>query len=350
MDYNELLTPISDTRPSGEDLLFSTEYDTIKEARRADDPSLDQGDWVTDLKTADWAGVAKQCSVLLSKRSKDLQLAAWWTEAQTQLQGFAGLAQGYRLVAGLCDQYWDDLYPLAEDGDQEQRIGVLSWLLAHSLQWVRKLPVAQSAQGRYGLGDFEAARTRREGSSIPALDVLEAARKATPREFYMRLMEVVPDCREALATLERSVDARLGNEGPSFTALRDQLDYVGDVVRRFARDAGVLIDGTVAEEPASNDEFAPTTGESAASPSQSAPLPAGVIATRKDAIAQLRRVAEFFRRTEPHSPVAYLADKAARWGEMPLHVWLKKVIKDDATLASMVEMLDVEESSGDEQG
>ena len=348
MDNNELLTPVSDTRPAGEDLLFSSEYDTIKEARRADDPSLDQGDWVTDLKSADWAAVSKQCSALLSKRSKDLQLAAWWTEAQTQLQGFAGLAQGYRLVAGLCDQFWDDLYPLAEDGDQEQRIGVLSWLLAHSLQWARKLPVAQSAQGRYGLADFEAARARREGSSAPALEVLEAARKATPREFYMRLMEVVPDCREALATLERSVDARLGNDGPSFTALRDQLEHLGDVIRRFARDAGVLIDGAVADEPASNDEFAPTGSEVVLAPS--APLPAGVLATRKDAILQLRRVAEFFRRTEPHSPVAYLADKAARWGEMPLHVWLKKVIKDDATLARMVEMLDVEESGGDEHG
>ena len=61
------------------------------------------------------------------------------------------------------------------------------------------------------------------------------------------------------------------------------------------------------------------------------------------ALAQLRQVAEFFRRTEPHSPVAYLADKAARWGEMPLHVWLKRVIKDDSTLAQMQELLDIDE-------
>ena len=32
---------------------------------------LDQGDWVTDLKTADWALVSKQCATLLGKRSKD---------------------------------------------------------------------------------------------------------------------------------------------------------------------------------------------------------------------------------------------------------------------------------------
>ncbi|MGT2434431.1 hypothetical protein ACU4HD_47795 [Cupriavidus basilensis] len=36
---------------------------------------------------------------------------------------------------------------------------------------------------------------------------------------------------------------------------------------------------------------------------------------------QLRDVAEFFRQTEPHSPVAYLAARAAKWGDMPLHAW-----------------------------
>jgi len=52
-------------------------------------------------------------------------------------------------------------------------------------------------------------------------------------------------------------------------------------------------------------------------------------------------VAEFFRRTEPHSPVAYLADKAAHWGEQPLHVWLRSVIKDEASFAHIEELLGV---------
>jgi type VI secretion system protein ImpA len=63
--------------------------------------------------------------------------------------------------------------------------------------------------------------------------------------------------------------------------------------------------------------------------------------TRAQAIAQLRAVAEYFRRTEPHSPVAYLADKAAAWGEQPLHVWLRGVIKDDASFAHVEELLGV---------
>jgi type VI secretion system protein ImpA len=67
----------------------------------------------------------------------------------------------------------------------------------------------------------------------------------------------------------------------------------------------------------------------------------GPLQSRAQALAQLRAVADYFRRTEPHSPVAYLADKAAHWGEQPLHVWLRSVVKDDAAFAHIEEMLGV---------
>ena len=70
-------------------------------------------------------------------------------------------------------------------------------------------------------------------------------------------------------------------------------------------------------------------------------VPSGPIQSRAQALAQLTAVAEFFRRTEPHSPVAYLADKAARWGEMSLHEWLRTVVKDDGALSHVEELLGV---------
>ena len=71
-------------------------------------------------------------------------------------------------------------------------------------------------------------------------------------------------------------------------------------------------------------------------------LPAGALATRAQALAQLRQVADFFRRTEPHSPVAYLADKAAQWGDMPLHAWLRSVMREPSALAHLEELLGIE--------
>ena len=73
---------------------------------------------------------------------------------------------------------------------------------------------------------------------------------------------------------------------------------------------------------------------------QAAPI-GGAVQSRAQALAQLRAIAEFFRRTEPHSPVAYLADKAAEWGSQPLHEWLRGVIKDQAAYAHVEELLGV---------
>lgn len=340
LELEDLLAPISDVSPCGEDMSFSAEFDAILDARRADDPSLAQGEWVSDLKYADWSSASKDCSALLRNRSKDLRLAVWLTEAETQSDGFAALALGYRLVAGLCDRYWDELHPRIEDGDVEERVGNMSWLLTHSAQWLRKLPLTSAAQGAYGIADFEAARTRATDGSAdgqPTPERLDAARRDTPHEFYQQLMTDVPDCVEALAALQQSIDRRLGQDGPSFTALRDQLVHLQATAARFARDAGIVTDGI---EPAPEIVGAPVTEPQArhAGPRS--------LDSRKAALAQLRDVADFFRRTEPHSPVAYLADKAARWGEMPLHVWLKRVIKDDVALSHIEELLDI----GDPQG
>ena len=52
-------------------------------------------------------------------------------------------------------------------------------------------------------------------------------------------------------------------------------------------------------------------------------------------------MAAFFRATEPHSPVAYLAERAAQWGDMPLHTWLRTVVKDQTVLSTMEELLGV---------
>ncbi|ATS51785.1 type VI secretion system protein TssA [Xanthomonas citri pv. glycines] len=353
LDLDVLLTPISDKQSAGEDLSFSIEFDRIQEARRSDDPTLDQGEWQTDIKYADWSSVARQCGDLLQTRTKDLRLAGWLTEAITQIDGFAGLALGYRLIAGLCDRYWDEVHPLVVDGDHEERIGNLSWLLTNSLQWLRAVPIASGPQGRFGLNDFEAAHTRSanpgsgDEEGQPSLELLEAARRDTPHDFYRQLVDALLNCAETLQALQAAVDERLGIDGPSFSAVREQVEHLQRTVARFARDAGLLLDGEAdAGHHAMPDiEFDSTATKDAAPPAPSALRePGSAPTTRKEALAQLRRVAEFFRRTEPHSPVAYLAEKAARWGEMPLHVWLKRVIKDDSVLNQMEEMLDVNQN------
>lgn len=52
------------------------------------------------------------------------------------------------------------------------------------------------------------------------------------------------------------------------------------------------------------------------------------VLSRGSALIQIQRVADYFRRIEPHSPVAHQLDRAVRWGRMSLEQLLAEVIPD----------------------
>jgi len=329
IDVNKLLAPVSDAQPCGEDLAFSSEIDAIVRARQADDPSLEQGAWVTDLKEADWKFVAKQCATLIEKRSKDLQLAVWLAEAGVKTGGLRGLADSLELIAALCERYWDGLYPLPDEDGFERRIGNLAWVASRIAPWLRAVALTEGNPA-FALSDFDVARAH----GGEQLAKLEAARQRGARSFYQGLLRDCAQCRTAIDRLEQSVDARLAADGPSFTAAKSGLESVLMFVKPLAGEEG----GGQAEVG----NVQPPAGAAPAQADMPAPGAAGPLQTRTQALAQLRAVAEYFRRTEPHSPVAYLAEKAAHWGEQPLHVWLRAVVKDDASFAHIEELLGVE--------
>lgn len=326
----QLLHPVSAASPCGEDLAFSPELDAIAQARKADDPSIEQGAWVTALKEADWKFVAKRCAQLLETRSKDLQLAVWLAEANARMAGLRGLADALLVIAGLCERYWDGLYPLPDEGGFEQRIGNLAWIAARAPQLALECPVTEGVA--LSMRDIEAARVQ----GAAKIAEVEAARSRSSRAFQQALLDDCHACLAALDALEAAVDARLGTEGPGFSTARTALQNLAHFVTPGATPAGAAA-GLVPGQP--RPAAAPTPLPVAASGQA---LPAGPIQSRAQALEQLRAVADFFRHAEPHSPVAYLADKAAAWGEQPLHLWLKTVVKDAGALAHVEELLGID--------
>jgi type VI secretion system protein ImpA len=341
LNLERLLAPVGGARPCGEDLAFSVEIDAIVRARQADDPSLEQGAWVTELKEADWKFVARQCADLIAQRSKDLQLAVWLAEAETKTAGLRGLADSLMLVAALCDRWWDSLYPLPDEDGHERRIGNLSWLAARIAPLLREVPLTESQAGQpaYALRDFDVARMH-GGDELARLETAKA--RSTPA-FFAALLRDCEHCAGALERIEHSVDARLGVDGPSFSAAKSGLQSVMLFVKPMVKEGAAPAE---AGKPAGGAPVvARVESAAAAAPAGMAVIGGGPPQSRAQALAQLREVAEFFRRTEPHSPVAYLAEKAAHWGEQPLHVWLRSVVKDDASFAHIEEMLGVAQQS-----
>ena len=80
INVDECLVPIPGENPSGQSLAYELVYDELREARRSEDDSH-QGDWQRRIKTADWERVIELGTELLQNQTKDLQIAAWVTEA-----------------------------------------------------------------------------------------------------------------------------------------------------------------------------------------------------------------------------------------------------------------------------
>ena len=332
---DQLLNPIRDDLPAGADLSFSPELDAITQARKFDDPSLDQGEWVTDVKEADWDFVVKKCSGLLQQKSKDLRLAVWLAEAGAKKYRMRGLAEGLLVLAGLIDKFWDQgLFPESDGDDHDQRIGNLAWILARVPALLREMPVTDGNSSKYTSIDFDKARKNPTGDM--KLADLENARRASSTPFRTAFAADAQYCMEALLKLEKAADVRLGQDSPGFAAARDAVD---SMIRLVPSPVG----SAPANEAPATQDFT-TVGNDQGMPhavQSSHSGPPGAIHTRFQALSQLRAVAEFFRRTEPHSPVSYFADKAADAGDQDLAAFLRSVVKDPASMAHIEELLGI---------
>jgi type VI secretion system protein ImpA len=357
VDMEALLAPIPGANPAGEDVSYA-EYDSLKEARRADEPHLEQGEWRTELKIAQWPKVRELASEVLTHKSKDLQVACWLTESLTYLHGFPGVESGLQVIDGLLIRFWEDLYPEKEDGDLGQRTARLDWLNTYLPQAILEIPVTLREVGGYNFRHWQESReldnlARKsleaaqqaiaEGKTTS--DAFEKAVAATPGSYYADLFEQVSHSREAFAQLAKTVDKRFGKDAPSLAKISGELSNCWNLTLRIATDKGVISAAPTTETPAAGQPMAsPAITETTPSLSPQVPIvvtPAGLPQNREEALRRLNEIALFFRQTEPHSPVSYLIERATKWAKMPLEQWLRDVIKDEGILQNLRETLGI---------
>lgn len=350
--FKDILEPLSEEAPCGDDLSFSSEFDRVQEARREDDPTMDYGEWQTTLKQADWNAVAHTCTQLLLQRSKDVRLSAWLAEGLIKTDGFAGLADGMEVMACLMERFGPDLYPKADTEDQEVRVGTMRWFISRMSQLVRQVAITEGGTGCFSLHDYDSARLLQvqlqrhpdalsDGENRITLEQFFAAVAQTDNQHYIDWLDDIKRCRSALQNLARASAMLYGMENPSFTLLAESLDDVSLRLQVIGQERGIV------NNPAA---VISTNPENLALNMTDPSLqmdPSLTIRTRTQALEQLRQVAAFFRITEPHSPVAYLADKAAQWGDMSLHSWLCSVVKDHGTLSHIEELLGMKADADD---
>jgi type VI secretion system protein ImpA len=358
IDIETLLVPISTERPSGESLQYSPLYDEIREARRSDD-NLTQGDWEREPKAAEWPKVVDLSTTALSTQSKDLQIGAWLTEAVVELHGFVGLRDGLRFMRGLHERFWDTLYPEMDGEDLEARANTLAFLDSRLDLLLKKVTLTSGGTGtQYSYLQWEEStkfdipakldemdsdayariselKEQAEAEGKTTSDAWRKAKDSTRRAFYESTYLLLNECWEEFQVLDREMDRRFGRQTPGLGSLKKALDAVRTLVEKLVKEKRIL-------EPDPVEDSGSVSGEASTEGEGGAPGVSGPLRTRAEALRRLAEVAQYFQRTEPHSPVAYLVERAIKWGQMPLELWLEDVIKDGTVLGHLKETLGLE--------
>jgi len=365
VNFEELLVPIPGDNPSGESMLYAGLHDEIREARRADD-ALAQGEWKRDAKTSDWPRVVSLGTEALTAKTKDLQVAAWLTEALLNLHGFAGLHDGMRLMRGLIERFWDTLYPEAEAGDLEARANAVDLFnRPFFLAALQMVPITGNPVGanysylqykdstKFDIPDTLDNLPYEDRERLVALKELAAtegkitseqwrtAKNASNRAFYEGVFSLVNLCWQESRALDDLLDEKFQRQTPGLTDFKKSLEAIRSTVENIVKEKRILEPDPVT---ATDDSEADAAG-GGAGPAGTGRA-AGPVATRADALRRLGEVAEFFRSTEPHSPVSYLLQRAIHWGQIPLESWLDEVVKDPGVLAQIRETLGLKPAEG----
>lgn len=348
IELESLLKPIADDNPVGDDIRenasATSPYSTIKDARTAARASERNHMFDSDTSEADqlWRQVLDLAPDILQNHAKDLEVASWYTEALIRRYGFQGLRDGFRLIHGLINQYWDDIYPLPDEDGIETRVASLAGLNGEGNEGVlippiRKAEITQGNDpGPYSLWEYQQVldveklideEDKREKLSKLGfgLEDINEAVSQSDESFFIDITEDISESIDTYREISQTLDERCGiNDSPPTSNIINILQDCLGAIKHLAK----FKLPSDEEEDQSADSAESDTADFNASSQNNAQNISGPVKSREDAFRQLKNISAFFRKTEPHSPISYIIERAVVWGDMPLDSLIKELIPD----------------------
>ena len=313
----DLLKPISDESPSGEDLSYDAGLQELE--------TLARGKEETQFSAAeppDWKGLRSRCLELFA-RSKDLRVATTLAVASLELDGLPSFRESLSLVKGLVERYWPTVYPQldpADDNDPLQRMNIVASMAMpvgtygdsfRILERLRGMPLCDSVQmGRYSLADILRAET---GAPSPdnkpevKMAQIDSAFRDSNQEKLGEIFQILSDCITLVQGLDESITLTVGaKQAPDLTPLSSELTAMRGRVAPYVRAGAISVAGGEVGSPSG-------AGGVSGRPALSLE---GEIRSREDVLTLLHKICQFYERAEPSSPVPLVLKRAARLAEM----------------------------------
>jgi type VI secretion system protein ImpA len=340
---DDLLKPISDANPSGQNARYDPNYDKVADLRRTKEDPL------AGTIPPDWKTVVKLAEDLLTKKTKDLQLAVWLTEAYIVLRGISGLKDGLILIKDYVENYWDTVYPELEDGDAGMRLAPLDWLGGKYLETpLKSAPITKGPHNYYQYQqsqivgfrpadddygpDVDERRAKWDESEKEGKvtgEAFKAGFDRTPKQQIVDLVNELNDIQTLISELNAICEQKFTDEPPSFSGLSNIVQQIQiaaetllDEKRKTEPDEGQEPPGEPQDEQESAEAYASPadSGSAEAAPrlvKKKRKVLGGIEPADMDEIGdRLAAIADFMRANDVGNPGSYLMLRGYRWGEL----------------------------------
>lgn len=370
LDFAKLLAPIAGDKPTGADPRANTSptspYYKVKDARtaaRSAERQVESG--AEDAPTPDWKAVAAAATTALTTAAKDLEVTAYLIEAVTRVNGYAGLRDGFRLARELVSAYWDDLYPTPDEEGLSTKVAALAGLNGDDAEGtllapIRNVPLTDSdTHGRLTLANYQQAlatskildpkvKEKKVAAGAMTFEKFQSAVGETSNAFIKTLYEDLTAAQDEFNQLTAALDAKCGPAAPPSSAIVSALTGVMDALKDVARDKlAVMQTAPAASAPSAEATGKPAEKDAAADDAAGEKLP--TVRNRDDALNAILKLADYFRRTEPHSMVPHTLEQAVRWARMPLTDLLAELISDDDARGALFKQVGIRGGSKDDK-
>lgn len=304
----QLLAPVSDEQPCGEDLDESLEFDTLRSAFDVNFP-IDSGvspvaDGEKGPPPVDWSELFDQIESLCDK-TKDIYLAVSYARCGIVRGDPDIVEQGLQFAARLLEDHWDDVHPLVDDPGGRLRAPLFEDIArrgAFSMPFLG-MPLVLGNRGSVRAEQLLDVQANGGASDSYAavrgtLDQLDDEAKAATAAQLTAMLDALDRIDAALR--EKDVSGR-----PDFGTARDTIAVVQEAYLELAglaepegEDAGDEADGSDGES-----EGSASTG----------PGFSGAIKSRDDVIKALNAIEQYYARAEPGHPMRFATGRLRSW-------------------------------------
>ena len=366
LDHQDLLKPISPESRVGIYLksdrsvyrnlrnMFNAAQSSFR--RLIETPDSSEDETLFEENQNNWQQLSDTCWQTLTQTSKDIEVYCWWLMSLAfQRDSISQIASGLETLVPFVDSFWPDVHPRLPDDKlktssaEEQAKEIAELQLRPFIQLVGESNnsglLYMPLQMLLLIGDIDhsAYLSATKSGKLPAL-------KAKAQQAFSGVKNETSSTIKALGLALSSVEQldlwlgkKCGDLGVPLISCRFLKGNINDCLEaiKFLVGSNYAV-WPLAGDPTDNQNDTAVAVAKNANPLEQSPeavIRTGSVATqralimaneqgfnRDQAFLELRKLANYFHKAEPHSPVSFLLEKAIRWGYMSLPELMQELV------------------------